>query len=68
MKIKKKLLVLLSILTILTSLSSIAMAGEIPPAPIRESIVFTEDIIEPEPISEPIIVIQGEIPPAPIRE
>ncbi len=33
---KKKILILLSVLTIFTFMSSIALAGEIDPAPIRE--------------------------------
>ncbi|MBZ2175317.1 hypothetical protein K8M07_08655 [Schnuerera sp. xch1] len=46
MKIKKKLIILLTIITIITSLSTVAIAGSncAPPLPIRDSIVQTLEI------------------------
>lgn len=39
MKIKKKILLLITIIVILTGINSIAMADPIPPKPIRDSII-----------------------------
>lgn len=43
---KKKLVALLTIISILASISTVAFAGElnIPPAPIRDSVIIEEEM------------------------